>query len=1227
MRLQMDKTLRGQSKYKCFHLHLKTSQRGVEKMMTINNKGELKALLVIFCLISISILNLQGNGNIHFNHLSLEDGLSQSTVYCILQDKTGFIWLGTQEGLNRYDGNEFKHYKQIPGDKKSLSNSYILCIYESKNSKTLWIGTDGGGLCGLDLETEKFKRYKYLSKEEKPNFGKLSDNVVRTICEDSKGNVWIGTGEGGLNKLEPNTGKFTYYLGNFDIRALYIDKSNTLWIGTYEHGLYKMENCKGEPKLYESSIKNVKNLKINRIMAICQSKEGTIWVGTDSNGLYEIEKENGFTKANSLGNNKILSLYKDRSDTLWVGTNGSGLFKLIDQEKRTFEGCQHNAAKSYSLSHNVVHSIFEDRTGGLWVGTYSGGLNFYNPKSRHFALFEHEQGDDNSMSSSDIRSIYRDKAGFLWVGTFDAGLNIFSNNEMKKILQTQKHLLKNEDIRVIIEDNIDKGIFWIGTGGGGLYKLKRNDYGKIINMEHFLNKVEGKDNLKTNWIQTICNDKNEKHILWIGTQGGGLFKFNKNTNSFEQALKDKLDYNIIFYLLMNDSKTLWIGTREGGLHCYNKDTGELKSYQHNSKKTNLENPSLSHNHVLCIFEDKDGVLWVGTYGGGLNKLVDRDKGTFKSYRKGDGSGLPNSTIYGILQDDEGFLWLSTNNGISMFDPNKRISKSNSKIGKAIRNYEVFDGLQGNEFNSGAFFKYEFIEGESKKEKMYFGGLKGLIAFNPAEIKKDQNKRIPVVITNFLLKGIPVQVGEKNSLLEKVIHETKEITLSYDENSFSFEFATLHYANPKKNRYKYMLEKHDNAWIPADSKHFRATYANLNEGTYVFKVKGSNSDTVWSENVAAIKIKIHPPFWRTWWAYTLYILAFIGILILVWKAWSQRILKRKLDEQKKELKKTQMQLIQSEKMRALGDLVANIAHEINNPASFVRTTSYNLKRDLEKFKSFLMELAGEDADEEIRDAFDEKFSELFKHLVTMDEGTARIGDIVKDLKTFSRMEPGEKKRVDIKNGLMATVSLVKSKYKNQIDFETDRLAPIDVKGNLAELNQVFMNIIQNACQSIIEKQDKSGDKTKGILAIETHRENGNAVVIFKDTGVGIPKDVKDKLFDPFFSTKPIGEGIGLGLSVSYGIIKDHNGNIQVDSKEGNGTSVTVYLPLFKIGCDDTMSLKSPKCKKGCATEDKQNSTNSRDLKNQNLRNTVEEITKSLTEKEYELEHTQMILARW
>ncbi|MCP5051273.1 MAG: hypothetical protein GY940_29175, partial [bacterium] len=804
----------------------------------------------------------------------------------------------------------------------------------------------------------------------------------------------------------------------------------------------------------------------------------------------------------SLGDNGIYSIFEDRSGVLWIGTLGRGL-NTFDLESRRFTQYQRNTSDPNSLSHNYVMSIHETQSGMLWIGTRGGGLNRLDRENQRFTRYRYDETDPNSLSHDTVYSIYEDPAGVLWAGT-----------------------------------------------GGGLNSLDREN-GKFRRYQHDTNNPES---LSGDSIRAIYEDHGG--VMWVGTQYSGLNVFDRSTGKFTRYQNDPEDPNSLgansamcFY--QDRSGVLWVGTFSGGLNRFDEEKKQFTRYMPREDNPN----SLTHEGVMAIHEDSGGIFWLATYGGGLNRF-DRAGGQFKAFREKD--GLANDVVYGLLADSRGNLWMSTNKGLSMFNPKTQ----------TFKNFDVDDGLQSNEFNDGAYFK-------NKKGEMFFGGINGLNAFLP-ELITDSSYQPPVVITNFLLlnKPVPLRRLDPESPLEKTIEESDSLTLSYKHYVVSFDFSALHYAAPKKNRYSYTLEGFDREWFETGSNNRRATYTNLPSGNFTFRVRGTNKDGTWNNRGTSLKISVLPPPWATWWAYTLYLLALAALVARFLR--SKQILAQKVKERTKELNRqkevleikhqilmdTQSQLVQAEKMAGLGTLVAGVAHEINNPTNFTHAGAFNLERDLMKFKRFLVELAGEEADDEVLEVFDEKFSTLFKHLSTLQEGTIRIKEIVKSLRTFSRLDEADMKYVPLLEGLETTLHLVRANYRHKVEFICDFQVNPRIECYPAELNQVFMNLMVNACQSIAEKQKSRGDEEAGTLTLQTRQEGDQVVIRFEDSGTGMSEEVRQKIFDPFFTTKEVGEGTGLGLSISFGIIRKHGGYIDVSSQEGEGTAITLYLPLKK-----------------------------------------------------------------
>jgi ligand-binding sensor domain-containing protein/tRNA A-37 threonylcarbamoyl transferase component Bud32 len=795
-----------------------------------------------------------------FERITIEQGLSQNTVFAILQGSKGFLWLGTEDGLNRWDGYSFKVYRHDPDDLNSLSNNTVQAIYEDE-SGTLWIGTRGGGLNRFDRRTESFSRYTYMPATTSSS----GSSNVWAICGDSPGFLWIGTGNG-LNRFDCVKKEFTCFLHDPDnpdslssnaVRALCKDRAGRLWIGTEDGGLNRLEfghtesmlKRKGKFTSYKHQPENPHSLSHNKVYSIFIDKDENIWVGTHKGFNKFNEREGTFINYSEMYRDcfdissiitSIVGPDNRDASILWIGTYGGGLYHF-DWKKEILTNYQYNAGKLTTLSSNLIQKIYIDSTGIMWVGTDSG-LNKFDKKKQVFGHWEMAADGADNPGNNNIWSIYKDHKGFLWLGT-EEGLRRFDRKNNKCIpIKTGCRGTDKRRIHSICEHS--SGILWIGTFENGLYQFNPEE-GVLKTFEH---PSPGNKELNNNSIITIYEDTSG--MLWIGTKTG-LYRYASKTGAIRcyknlPGNNESLSHDVVSVIYEDRQGTLWIGTTDG----LNKFHHEDESFSHWRRQPGISD-SLSSSTILAICEDRHEMLWIGTMGGGLNKF-DKKKGTVKHYLEKD--GLPNASIQGILADEEGNLWMATNKGISKFDPENEIFK----------NYDVKDGLQSNEFNGGAYYK-------SKDGEMFFGGLNGFNAFYPDRVT-DNPYVPPIVITGFHLLNIPVKIGE-NSPLKQSILETNEIVLSYRDYSFSFEFAALDFSNPDKNKYAYKMDGLDSDWIYTDSKRRFANYTNLDPGEYTFRVKGSNNDGVWNDPGTAIKIVIVPPITQTLWFRLLAVAAF------------------------------------------------------------------------------------------------------------------------------------------------------------------------------------------------------------------------------------------------------------------------------------------------------------------------------------------------------------------
>jgi PAS domain S-box-containing protein len=853
-----------------------------EKMKKRFSFGFNTCILITLIILSLSSLVFTQEYSIRFTHIGIEHGLSQSSIYCMMQGDNGFMWFGTEAGLNRYNGYDFDIFLSDIDDPTSLSHSYILAISKDR-AGNYWVGTERG-LNLFNKKKEKFTRYN--NDPNNPN--SLSDNRVLAILEDSRGFLWVGT-DNGLNRFNREEENFQRFLANPEnpnslshnfIQCIYEDKSGQLWIGTRGGGLNRLDRKNNHFIHYKHEPKDIKSLSDNSVLSITEDSAGILWIGTEHGGLNQLDiKEKEFkhykndpNDPNSLSDDHVNVVFEDKTGVLWVGTNDGGL-NIFDRKSMRFIRYQNNPDDPYSLGSNRVLSIYEDNMGGLWFGNYGGAINIYNRQAQKFIHYQTKPGNLNSLSYNDVRPIYEDRSGILWIGTDSGGLNKFDRKRERFTHYQNKpgdsYSLSDNRVFAICEDF--SGVLWIGTNGGGLNRFHRQS-GKFY---HYQYDAKNSFSLSDNRIRAIREDRYKQ--LWIGTNGGGLNRYEREKDQFIHYKFDPQDPNSlnndrIYCIYETPAGVIWVGTFGGGLNRFLREENHFIHYTNDPSDPR----SIGDDFILSIHEDKEGTLWVGTLGGGLNKF-DPHSSTFSHYTEKD--GLPNNVIYDILEDDDGNLWMSTNKGLSKFNPKSL----------TFKNYDMRDGLQSNEFNTGTGFR-------SKMGEMFFGGINGFNSFFPDKVK-DNPFKPQIVITAFQLFNKSVPIGEMEDdriILQDSIIETQNIVLSHTDKAISFEYAALHYASPDKNMYAYMMEGFETDWNYVGDRRF-VTYTGLPPGEYVFKVKGSNNDGIWNEIGKSLNIIINPPFWKTLWFYAICILVAFTIAFGIY-----RLRVRQLKTRKEEL---------------------------------------------------------------------------------------------------------------------------------------------------------------------------------------------------------------------------------------------------------------------------------------------------------------------------------------
>lgn len=1071
-----------------------------------------------FKLIKLILLNIMpvfffsaACGQLQFDHLSVSNGLSQSTVLAICKDSRGYMWFGTRDRLNRYDGRNIISYKSDVNDHTTISSEdYIYAVSEDK-SKNLWIGTQNG-LNRYIPEKDAFERIVH----DPENANSICNNIVLSIFPDSKGRVWFATNYG-LSMLEDAASrKFKNFtktdgLAGNSVYAVFEDQQGQVWVGTTE-GLSVLTNTNGKYaiKSYYHVKTNPASIASNSIKAIAQDQQGRIWIGTEADGLDLFNPgKNSFThfkynpsNKQGISNNLIRRILLRKNGQLWVATmNG---LNVLNPNTLQFTVYTHDPDDRKSLSDNSIKEIYEDDLGSVWLGTMFGGVNVTHDNTKPFTVFRYNKYK-NSISSNLISVIEADASGNLWIGTEGQGLNYYNvkTGTFKQYVAdiNNPNSLASNTIKAIFKDS--KNNIWIGLYQGGLeHYISSTD-----NFKHYDYNPNAPNSISYGYVSSIAEDDHGR--LLVGTSSKGLNIFDPKTEKFT-LINDhpgkgiKLSSNYIRFAYMDTKKSLWVGTPRG-LNLLRNGAKQFIVFD--------KGRGLKSNLMTCIKEDHSGNIWVGTTRGGISKYQAKSN-SFITYTTSD--GLASNNIIDMLEDNDGNLWISTDRGLTKFE----VSKS------AFENYNTADGLPANEFNTNSAYK-------DKNGKLYFGSYDGLVSFIPQNIKR--NEVIPrLIFIGLKLFNKQVAIGGSDGLLKKDINFTRKITFSSAQNIFTIDFLALSYIQSQRNKYAYKLEGFEKDWNYVNTP--SATYTNLPAGKYTFMVKGSNNDGVWNNAPKTIEIVILPPFWKTWWAYLLYFILFFGSLYFVLRfTLRQQQLKSELHYE--HLNHERQQQLYEHKL----EFFTRISHEIRTPLTLIFAP-------LEK----LMKLTREN-------------TSVYQQLQGIRKNTDRLLRLVSELLDFRKLDTGNTKLQVSENELIGFCHSIFENYRDPANIKNikyhfeSQVNALYAFYDVNQLEKVFYNILSNAF-----KYTPVG----GTILFSIEELANQVKVVITDTGIGIPADVKEKIFDTFYQVKSPNtnnEGWGIGLALVKGIIDLHGGEIGVDSLlAANGkpgkTSITVLLPL-------------------------------------------------------------------
>ncbi|WP_442589713.1 hybrid sensor histidine kinase/response regulator transcription factor [Pedobacter sp. AW31-3R] len=1110
--------------------------------------------------------------NLKFESIGTKDGLSQSNVHSIFQDKTGFIWFGTKDGLNRYDGYNFTVYK------KSFKN---------RNS--------------------------------------IRSNDIQTIIEDQKGILWMGTGEGTIEQL--NTHKEQFSSDTFKsikgVQCIYQDKAGNIWIGTKADGLFSYSREGKQTAHYTHDPARKNSLSSNDITCISEDREGKIWVGTSATGLLIFDRKtktfsrhhsNPLVK-NSLTDDHIRFVFEDSKANIWVGTYGAGL-NLYRKDTKDFLAINpHHELPNPNLTLNYLLCMEEDAAGNLWVGTENGGLYIFhspdNPAFSHLGIvnYLHSEQDNHSISSNTINAIRRDRSGNMWLGTSNAGVcmvNPVAGRFAHYRHEAGSNSLSNNIVNFFFEDAAQQ--IWIGTDGGGLNKFNEKD-GTFSVFKHEPGQPRS---ICGNYVLTIAEDRDKN--IWTGTWGSGISMFNSK-NQYKHFKHDpnipgSLSSNYAFYIFRDSKERIWVGTYGGGLDLYQEKTQTFKHFQHQEK----DNSSISSNYILTIAEDKKGNLWIGTDGGGLNRFNEKEQNFVSGIYSN--AGLSNDRIGSIYEDAEGYLWLATNFGLNRFNPvtnknttyfrdnglandvitsvtgdekgniwigtNKGISRLQART-HTIKNYTVADGLQDNEFKYGRLV--------SRSGYIYFGGKNGFNRFKPEELK-DVTLPSPVVFTSFQIfnKNVAVaDAGNEDSPLKTTISQSKKITIPYFQSVFSFEFATLNYAAKEKKKYQYFLEGFDDKWHDLGNKN-SVTFTNLDAGDYTLKVKGTNSDGQWSDTISEIQLVITPPFWKTWWFISIEILFAAGLVISLFYLRVAAIKRRNIQLEKEvalrthELSETNSFLLESnEKIQVQNFYLEESNKEINRKTEKILNQQKHIVVQKQNLETTVNELQGSNKTKDklfsilahdlknpvtalhgISEHLYKKLPQLTEkevqsHTKDISNASTAIHELVINLLDWARTqsqnlayEPVDMNihELVMRNVFLAETQLTQKNISCHLDIDIHHT----IRADKHMMDAVARNLINNS----IKFTHRNGN-----ITVTSVKQSGKVDICFADNGIGMTAaQIQEILFqeNKSISYGTFGEtGTRLGLQLIKEFIEINEGRLHIESEPHKGSAFTISLP--------------------------------------------------------------------
>jgi signal transduction histidine kinase/DNA-binding response OmpR family regulator/streptogramin lyase len=1067
--------------------------------------------LCFFLFLAVSLGYAQSPIKNKILNYSLKSGLSFGIVNSITQDDKGFMWFATNDGLNRFDGAAFKVFKSRQGDSASLASNYVQKVFCDVHGN-IWVSSRNG-LSRLDTRTEKFSHYRLTSN-------RTVKNDIGNIIQSHDGNLWVTSYGLGFSYFNIKAAKFINYtqtnlprLSSNRVISLFEDSKGLLWVGTQETGINIFSHKNGIITNRNNLIPPTKDIPTARINDIFEDHFHNIWIATGNGLLYYNRQSNQFTLLQTIQpgtkSKRYISVIEDSNKQLLVGLQDGGLYKISLGSNPNYNTASFllqpvTGDDGYYLTHRSVQALYIDKDKNTWVGTYGDGIYMISNIKDKFSKITRKRIEPSGESLIRFYGICQDRDGFLWFGTDGEG--IFKTNSNGTLIKQYKADGKPGSIKdnAILYGYSDKsGNTWLGTYAKGLFLYQKNT-DSFINYAH--DPADNKS-LGANDVRVIFEDSHQN--LWVGTNGGGLGLFNtaaKTFTNYTPANSGLTSYDVRS-IAEDENGNLWIGTYGGGLDFYDFKQNKFSRYF----KTADEKNNLPSQVIFSIYADKQHHLWLGTEGDGLISY-DLKKGIFKKFN--ETNGLANNTVSAIKESGNSSLWLSTNKGISNINI----------LTDKILNYDQSDGLQAGQFNAGSVLR------DSSNGLLYFGGTEGLNFFDPEKVTQS-NYQPKVMITGLQIFGKQVEVGVLNgnrTILPEAISETRQITLQPDQSVFSIQYASLNYTYPQKGNFAYKLEGLDKSWNYVGNQRL-ATYRYLEPGDYTFKVKAANQDGVWFKNCAVIQIRIMPPWYKTWWAYLIYI-AVAGLIIYYY--WLYKARQTKL---KYEIKVAQLS---AEKDKELNErklsFFTNISHEFRTPLTLI----------INPVKDMLFGKGGEGSDP--------------GNLHIVYRNARRLLSLVDQLLLFRKAESDTDKLKIVKLNIVALCREVflcfnhQARTKHiQFDFSSEKEA-IEIFADREKLEIVLFNLISNALKFTPEH---------GVVSCTITDDDAQVSIEIKDSGCGIAGDVGDQLFNKFYQLQnatPMAGGFGIGLYLVKVFIESHKGSISYTSQQEQGTLFHVSL---------------------------------------------------------------------